>query len=87
MSLILLIRSLASEYRTYIVAVIFLLSEIIPTYSRYVLKGLVYIIIIAFLGHQFFFYAKCIKLNMRLSCNIRLVFNTKYAFFIYSYVL
>ena len=81
------IRSSAFERRTYIIAVIFLLSKIMPTYSHCVLKGLVYIIIIAPLGHQPFFYIKCTKLNIRLSCNIRLVFNTKYAFLIRSYIL
>ena len=44
------IRSLVSKRRARVVAIIFLLSEIILTYSRYVLKGLVYITIIAFLG-------------------------------------
>ena len=41
------IRSSASKHYAYIIAVILSLSEIMPTYSRYVLKGLVYIIIIA----------------------------------------
>ena len=45
------IRFLASKRRAYIVAVIFLLGEIMPTYSYCVLKGLVYIIIIALLGY------------------------------------
>ena len=44
------IRFLASKRRTYIVTVILLLNKIMPTYSRYMLKGLVYITIIAFLG-------------------------------------
>ena len=44
------VRSSASERRTYIIAVILLLGEIIPTCSCYVLKGLVYIAIIALLG-------------------------------------
>ena len=44
------IRSLASKRRACVVTVILLLGEIMPTYSRYILKGLVYIIIIAFLG-------------------------------------
>ena len=81
------IRSLVSKYCTYVVAVILLLSEIMPTYSCCVLKGLVCIIIIAFLGHQPSFYIKYTKLNMRLSYNVKLVFNTKYIFFIYSYIL
>ena len=45
------IRSSASKHCAYIVAVILLLSEIMPTYSRCVLKELVYIIIIAPLGY------------------------------------
>ena len=45
------IRSSASKRRAYVVAVILLLGEIMPTYSRCVSKGLVYIIIIAPLGH------------------------------------
>ena len=81
------IRSSASERYACVVAVILLLSEIMPTYSRCVLKGLVYIAIIALLGRQSFFYIKCTKLNIRLSCNIKLVFNAKCAFFIYFYIL
>ena len=81
------VRSLASKYCAYIIAVILLLSKIMPTYSYCVLKGLVYITIIAFLGRQPSSYTKCIKLNMRSSCDIKLVSNAKYAFFIYSCVL
>ena len=44
------IRSSASKRCAYIVAVILLLSEIMPTCSRCVLKGLVCIVIIVFLG-------------------------------------
>ena len=51
-----------------------------PIYSRYMLKGLVYIAIIALLSRQPSFYVKYTKLNMRLSCDIKLVFNTKYIF-------
>ena len=81
------IKSLASKCHAYIVAVILLLSEIMPIYSCCVLKGLVYIVIIALLGCQLSFYIKCTKLNICLSCNITLVFNTKYTYFIHSYVL
>ena len=42
-----LIRSLTSKYCTYIVSTILLLSEIMFSYSCYIEKGLVYIIIIA----------------------------------------
>ena len=87
MSLIPLIRSSASKRRACVVAVILLLSEIMPTYSRYVLKGLVYIIIIAPLGRQPFFYTKCTKLNMYLFCNVKLVSNAKYTYLMRSCVL
>ena len=83
------IRSLVSKCTAYyfkLVAVIFLLSEIIPTYSYYIEKGLVCIVIIAFLGRQPSFYIKCTKLNMRLSCNVKSVSNTKYIFFIHFYI-
>ena len=82
-----LIRSSASERRTCIVAVILLLGEIMPTYSCCVLKGLVYITIMALLGCQTSSYTKYTKLNMRLSCDVRLVSNIKYIFLIYSYIL
>ena len=70
-----------------LVAVILLLGKIIPTYSYYVEKGLVYIAIIAPLSCQPSFYTKCIKLNMYLSCDVRLVSNIKCIFFAYLYTL
>ena len=82
-----LIRFLASKRCTCVVAVILLLSKIMPTCSCYVLKGLVYIAIIAPLGRQPSFYTKCIKLNMHLSCDIRSVSNAKCTYLIYSYIL
>ena len=81
------VRSLASERYAYIVAVILLLSKIMPTYSCCVLKGLVCVIIIALLGCQPSSYAKYTKLNICLSCDVRLVSNAECAFFIYSYIL
>ena len=72
------IRYLASERRTYIISVILLLSEIMPLYSHYAKKKLVYIIIIALSSHQPSFCSKCTKLNIYLSCNIRSVSNIKY---------
>ena len=81
------IKFLASKHRTHVVAVILLLSEIMPIYSRCVLKGLVYVIIIAPLSHQPSSYTKYTKSNIHLSCNVRLVSNTKYAFLIHSYIL
>ena len=90
MSLIPPIRSLVSKRTTYyfkLVAVILLLSKIMPTYSYYMEKGLVYITIIALLGRQPSFYIKYIKSNMRSSCDVRLVSNTKYIFLARFYTL
>ena len=87
MSLIPLIKSSAFKRYAYIVAVILLLSKIMPTCSCCVLKGLVYITIIASLGCQPSSYIECTKLNIHLSCDVSLVSNAKYAFFIYSYIL
>ena len=83
----LLVRSSASERRAYVVAVILSLSEIMPTCSCCVLKGLVCVAIIALLGCQPSSYTKYTKLNMRLSYDVKLVSNTKCAFFIRSCVL
>ena len=75
------VRSLVSKRAAYyfkLIAVILLLGKIMPTYSRYIKKRLVYIIIIAPLGCQPSSYIKYTKSNIRLSYNIRLVFNAKY---------
>ena len=72
------IRSLVSKRHAYIVLVILLLGEIMPTYSRCVEKKLVYIIIIALFSCQPSSYIKCTKLNIYLSYNVRLVSNAKY---------
>ena len=87
MSLMPFVRFSASKCCACVITVILLFSEIMPTYSYYVLKGLVYITIIAPLGRQPSFYAKYTKLNIRLSYNIKLVFNTKYTCFIHSCIL
>jgi hypothetical protein len=42
------IRSLVSKCCAYVVSLILLFSEIMPTYSCCVVKGLVYITIVAF---------------------------------------
>ena len=81
------IRSSASKRCAHVIAVILLLNKIMPTYSCYILKGLIYIAIITPLGRQLFSYTKCTKLNMCSSYNIKSVFNTKYAFFICFYIL
>ena len=81
------IRSSASKRYAHVVAIILLLSEIMPTYSRYVLKGLVYIAIMAPSGRQPSSYTKCTKLNIRSSYDVRLVSNTKCVCLIHSYIL
>ena len=75
------IKSSVSKYTAYyfkLVAIILLLGKIITTYSCYIEKGLVYIIIIAPLSRQPSFYTKYTKLNIRSSYNIKLVSNAKY---------
>ena len=64
------VRSLASKYYTRVVALILLLSEIMPFCSCCIVNGLVYITIIAPFSHQPSSYFKCMKLNMRLTYNV-----------------
>ena len=89
-SLIPLVRSLVSERTAYcfkLVAVILSLNKIMPTCFYYAEKGLVCIAIIAPLSYQPFSYTKCTKLNIRSSCDVRLVSNAKYMFLVRLYTL
>ena len=82
------VRSSVSKYLAYyskLVAVILLLGKIIPTYSYYAEKGLLYIKIIALFSCQPSFCVKCTKLNICSSYNICSVSNAKCIFFIYLY--
>ena len=72
-----LIRSSVSVCCTKLVAVILLLGEIIPSYSCYKDKKLVYIIIAAPFGRQPSSCVECTKSNMRSSCNVRSVSDTE----------
>ena len=72
------IRSSVFKRCIYIIAVILLLSEIIPSCSYYKEKKLAYIIIITPFSCQPSFYIKCIKSNIRLSYNIKLISDAKY---------
>jgi hypothetical protein len=79
------IRSLVSKclaHYSKLVVVILLLSEIMPAYSYYTKKGLVYIIITALSSCQPFSCSKYIKLNIHLSYNIYSVSNAKYIYLI-----
>ena len=70
--------SIASVCRTILITLILLVGEVMPSCSRYIKKGLVYIIIAAPSSHQPFFYAKYIKANMCLSYNVCYISNAKY---------
>ena len=72
------IRSTASKRRTRIVSTILSLSEVMPTCSRYAEKKLVYVAIASPSSRQPSSYTKCTKVNIRFSCNVRSVSNTKY---------
>ena len=74
------IRSLAFKYCTYIVAVILLFSEIMPSCSCCEEKKLVYIIIIAPFSRQPSSCSKCIKLNIYLSCDVQSMLDIECAF-------
>ena len=81
------VRSLVSKRHLRLVSLILFLGEIIPSYSCYMEKRLFYITILAFFSRQPFSYTKCTKLNMCLSCNVRLVSNIKCIFFAHLYTL
>jgi hypothetical protein len=74
------IKSLAFKHLAYhskLIAVILLLNKIMPSCSRYMEKGLVYITITVLSSWQPSFCSKCIKLNIYLSYNIYSVSNTE----------
>ena len=81
------IRSSASKRRLRLVLLILSLSEIMPSCFYCVEKRLSYITISAPSSRQPSFYIKCTKSNIRSSCDVKLVSNTKCIYFIYSYVL
>ena len=64
------IRSLASKRRAYIVAVILLLSKIMPSCFRCIEKRLFYITILALSSRQPFFYAEYTCANIQSSYDI-----------------
>ena len=73
---------LQTQRRARVIAIILLLSEVIPLYSHYIKKGLVYIAIAALSSRQPSFYSGCTSANMRLSCDIRSVSNAKCTFYV-----
>ena len=63
-----------------LVALILSIGKVMPSCSYYVEKGLVYIMIAAPSSRQPLSYAKCIKLNMCVSCNVCFVLSAKYMY-------
>ena len=81
------IRSSLSNYYNRLVITILSLGVIMPSYSYYAKKKLVYVAIAALSSCQPSSYAKCIKLNIWLSYNIQSVSNAKYTRLIILYNL
>ena len=83
------IRSSAPGRYNKLITLIISISKVIPSYSYYVKKGLVYITITAPSGRQPSSYTKYIKANMRSSCDVRSISNTKYTCLLtlYSYLV
>ena len=71
----------ASIYCVVLIALILFISEIMPSCSCYIEKGLVYIIIILPFSRQPLSCTKCIKANIYLSCNIYSISTTKYIYY------
>jgi len=71
------------QWYTKTVAFILLSSKVILLCFCCAKKGLVYIIIAALSSRQPFSCFKCTSTNMRLSCDVCLVSNAKYTFYIY----
>jgi hypothetical protein len=76
----LIFKYLACRYK--LISLIFLFSEIMPSYSYYAKKGLVYIIIAALSNQQPSSCSKCTKSNIYLSYNICSISNAKYIYLI-----
>ena len=84
------VKSLALKHSacySKLIAVILLLSKIMPTCSYYIEKGLVYIVITALFNCQPFLYTECTKLNIYTLYNIQSISNTKYIFLTRLYSL
>ena len=82
--------SLQSQRHTYTITVILSLGKIMPSPCSYCLKeGLVYIAISAPSSRQPSSCLECTKLNMRLSCDVRVASNAKYTcpIILYSYYI
>jgi hypothetical protein len=79
------IRSSLSNYYNWLVTTILSLSVVIPSYSYYVEKKLVYVAIIVPSSRQPSFYTKYTQANIQSSYNIQSVSNAKYTRLIILY--
>ena len=77
------IRSLAFKHWAKLVSTIILFGKIMPSYSCYVKRRLLCIIIIALFNCQPSSCTKCTRVNMRASCDIYLVSDAEYTFLAY----
>ena len=72
---------IASIYYTVLITLILFISEVMPSCSYCVKKGLVYIVIMSLSGCQPLSYTKYIKVNIYLFCNICSISATKYIYY------
>ena len=72
------IRSSIFGYYNKLITFIISINKVIPSYSYYIKKGLVYITITAPSSRQSSSYTKYTKANIRSSYDIRSISNTKY---------
>ena len=80
-SLFLIPPLLASIRCIIFITLILFINKVMPSYSYYIKKGLVYIIIISLSSYQPLSYTKYIKSNMRLFYNVYSISNTKYIYY------
>ena len=72
---------IAFIYYTTLIALILSVSEVMPSCSCCIEKGLVYVTIVSLSSRQPLSYTKYTKANMRSSCNIHSVSATKYIYY------
>ena len=72
------IRSTASRRYNKLMPLILFINKVMPSYSYYIKRGLLYVMIVSPSSRQPLSYAKYTTVNMRFSYNICLVSNTKY---------
>ena len=77
--------SIASIYYAILIALILSISKVIPSYSYYIKKGLIYIIITAPSSYPPLSYTEYTKVNICSSYNIYSIFNIKYIYYLILY--